>query len=156
LRILEDDGFKFADDGGNPKSMELTVMSNSMNPFALRSAGVLVLGAVLTSCSLLPWAVSEDRPYRVAAEGVVAQVGSHTKLSSRCRAAASAIVESGISVRLARTAGELRHAALASALSGLEWEKAGCPGSAVPGLSFGTADAAKEIIRGAHKTAGLR
>lgn len=136
--------------------MELTAMSNAMNPFALRSAGLLVVALLMTSCSLLPWAEDEDRPYRRAAESVVAQVGTHTNLSGRCRAAGSAIVEAGISIRLARTVNELRHAAVASALSGIEWEKAECPGAAVPGLSFGTADAAKEILRGAHKTAGLR
>ncbi len=136
--------------------MELTSMSNATNPFALRSAGLLLIGAIMTSCSLLPWAAYEDRPYRAAAEDVVAKVGTYTKLSWRCRAAGTAIVEAGISVRLARTGGDLRHAALAAAFSGLEWEKADCPGSAVPGLSFGAADAAKEIIRGAHKTAGLR
>jgi hypothetical protein len=97
-----------------------------------------------------------ERPYRAAAEGVVAQVGEHTKLSWRCRIAGSAIVEAGVSVRLARDGGELRHAAISSALAGIEWEKAECPASAVPGLSFGTADVSKEIMRGAHKTAGLR
>lgn len=131
-------------------------MSNALNPSASRSAGLLLLALLMTSCSLLPWTVSEARPYRHAAENVVAQVGAHTKLSRRCRAAGTAIVEAGISVRMSRTANELRHAAVASALSGLEWDKAECPGSAVPGLSFGTADAAKEILRGAHKTAGLR
>jgi hypothetical protein len=137
--------------------MEPMVMSNAMSPFVPRSAGLLLLALAMTSCSLLPWAVSsENRPYRAAAEGVVAQVGAHTDLSRRCRAAATAVVESGVSVRLARTGGELRHAALASALAGLEWEKAGCPSEAVPGLSFGTADVSKEILRGAHKTAGLR
>lgn len=131
-------------------------MSNAMNPFVPRSAGLLLLAVLMTSCSLLPWAISEDRPYRRAAEGVVAKVERHTRLSARCRAVAGAIVEAGISVRMARTVDELRHAAVASAISGLDWEKAECPPAAVPGLSFGTADASKEIIRGAHKTAGLR
>lgn len=136
--------------------MELTGMSNAMNPCVTRSAGLLALALLMTSCSLLQWGALPDRPYRAAAEVVVAQVGEHTKLSWRCRIAGTAIVEAGVSVRLARDGGELRHAALASALAGIEWEKGECPASAVPGLSFGTAEASKEIMRGAHKTAGLR
>lgn len=131
-------------------------MSNAMNPFGTRSAGMLLLAVLMTSCSLIPWAISEDRPYWRAADNVVAKVERHTRMSSRCRAVAGAIVESGISVRMARTVDELRDAAVASAISGLDWNKAQCPPAAIPGLSFGTADASKEIIRGAHKTAGVR
>lgn len=131
-------------------------MSNAMNPFRTRSVGLVMLAILMTSCSLMPWAISEDPAYRRAADSVVAKVERHTRLSARCRAMARAVVEAGISVRMARTVDELRHAAVASAVSGLDWDKAQCPPAAVPGLSFGTADAAKEIIRGAHKTARLR
>jgi hypothetical protein len=136
--------------------MDLEGMSNRMNPLLLRAAALVSLACLAASCSLVPWESPDEHPYRAAAESVVIQVGAHTPLSWRCRAAGAAIVEAGISVRLAQTGGELRHAALSSALAGLAWEKAECPASAVPGLSFGTADASKELLRGAHKTAGLR
>jgi hypothetical protein len=66
------------------------------------------------------------------------------------------IVESGISARLAPTEGEYRHAALAEAISSVNWDEADCPSAAVPGLSFGVAEASKALARGAHRAAGLR
>lgn len=128
-------------------------MSNA-NPLSI---GIVAAASasLLTACSLLPGAADPDRPYRKAAEAVVANVERHTDLGWRCRRIGTFIVEAGIAARMARTGDDLRQAAVASALAGLEWENRECPTAAVPGLSFGTSDIAKRIARGAHKSATM-
>ncbi|NTF17311.1 hypothetical protein G6L37_02545 [Agrobacterium rubi] len=128
-------------------------MSNA-NPFIIMLAAAAGL-IVLTGCSLLPGDEDPDHPYRSEAEKVVSAVAAHTPINGRCRRIGAALVGAGIASRLAEGAGEVRHSELVSALAGVEWDASGCPAAAVPGLSFGTSDFAKQIANRAHKMAGM-
>ena len=111
--------------------------------------------ATVAGCSLPQEAYDSGRPYRADADMVVAAVAAHTPLEHSCRRIATTMVETGIAERMARRRDEMRSAAEASSLAGLDWDRSGCPAAAVPGLSFGMSDIAKQIANRAHKTAGL-
>lgn len=128
-------------------------MSNT-NPFlACITAGAVA--GMLSACSLLPTYQDPDRPYQADAQAVVSAVGLHTSMGRACQRIGAIIVESGILLAVASTAGEARHADLVKRLAMADWDSRDCPAAAVPGLSFGTRDMAKQIANRAHKTAGL-
>ena len=128
-------------------------MSNA-NPFMICAVAISGL-ATVAGCSLPQEAYHAVRPYQEDAFRVVAAVAAHTPLEGSCRRIATDVVEAGIAERMARRLDEMKSAAEASSVAAIDWDRSGCPAAAVPGLSFGMYDVAKQIANRAHKTAGL-
>jgi hypothetical protein len=97
----------------------------------------MAAAVILTAC------VAPSRsavPHREVAYAVSSLVKTETSLNSACFRAAVLVVTADISARLRETGGREDLVVARS-----RWDSLECPDAAVPGLSFGAADAARTI-----------
>lgn len=102
----------------------------------------------MAGTAAVAWAASTSSGggARFAAEQVVAQVARSARLTPFCRAVAVSVVESQLRARIAerRPTGRILAADAGESLDA--WDASRCPVAALPGLTFGVADAARAAL----------
>lgn len=118
--------------------MQRAGMSNGMGRRRILCSALLA-SAILTACAGSSWSVV---PHQEVAYSVAASVQTGTSMDSACFRAAVRLVAADVSSRLREAGGRKKLVAGRS-----RWDSLECPEAAVPGLSFGAADAARTLRR---------